>query len=229
MYRDRQNYVINSITRKIIYTPPKPKEVPILMKEFVRWINEKSEIHPVLKSGIMQFQLVHIHPFIDGNGRTSRLLCALYLYKSDYDFKQLFSISEYYDKDRANFYKAIQSVRNNNMDMTEWLEYFVKAFLSQMNEMMSVGKKVIRKDALIQNYNLSKRQAVIIEYIIENTVFIPKDFEKLCIKIGRAMRVPKSSITKRTLQRDLKAMIDKKVLKKKGATNQQFYVLRDNL
>ncbi len=199
------------------------------MKEFVKWINEKSNIHPVLKSGIIQFQLVHIHPFIDGNGRTSRLLCALYLYKSDYDFKKLFSISEYYDKNRASFYKAIQSVRNNNMDMTEWLEFFVKAFLSQMNEMMAIGKKVIRKDVLIQSYNLSKRQAVIIEYMIENQVLIPKDFEKLRVKIGRAMKIPKSSITRRTLQRDLKTMINKKILKKKGATNQQFYALRNSL
>ena len=116
---------------------------------------------------IIQFQFVHIHPFVDGNGRTSRLLCALYLYKSDYDFKKLFSISEYYDKDRRSFYQAIQSVRKNNMDMTCWLEYFVKGFLFQMREVMDQGKKVILKDTLVQDHNLSKRQAVILEHILE--------------------------------------------------------------
>ena len=147
--------------------PPKPKEVPGLMKDFVKWINEESEIHPVLKSGIIQFQFVHIHPFVDGNGRTSRLLCAAYLHKADYDFKRLFSISEYYDKDRSNFYKAIQSVRNNKMDMTSWLEYFVKGFWVQMNDIMTVGKRVILKDALTRDHNLSQRQAVVIEHILE--------------------------------------------------------------
>ena len=115
----------------------------------------------------------------------SRLLCAFYLYKSDYNFKKLFSISEYYDKNRKSFYDAIQSVRDKNMNMTGWLEYFVKGFLLQMNSVMDIGKKVIFKDALIQNYNLSQRQAVIIDYILKNERLVPKDFEKLCIKMER--------------------------------------------
>ena len=228
-YRNTQNYVGNAITKEIIYMPPKPKEVPELMKDFIEWINKESDIHPVIESGIIQFQFVHIHPFVDGNGRTSRLLCAFYLYKSDYDFKKLFSISKYYDKDRQKFYSAIQSVRDNNMDMTGWLEYFIKGLLFQMNSVMNIGKKVIFKDALIQNHNLSQRQAVIIEHILENEKLIPKDFEKLCIKIGKADKKTKNKvvpkITTRTVQRDLKDMIDKKLLKTEGATNQKSYYL----
>jgi len=67
----------------------------------------------------------HIHPFLDGNGRTSRLLSTLCLYRAGYDFKRLFTISEYYDRDRAAFYRAIQGVRERDMDMTGWLEYFL--------------------------------------------------------------------------------------------------------
>ena len=224
VYRDIQNYVGNSVTKEIIYMPPKPEDVPQLMKEFVKWINEESEIHPVLKSGIIQFQFVHIHPFVDGNGRTSRLLCALYLYKSDYDFKRLFSISEYYDKDRTRFYNAIQAIRENNMDMTVWLEYFVEGFLFQMNEVMTAGKKVIGKDALVEKYSLSDRQGVIIEHILENESLVPKDFDRLCVKMGRVDKSMKdkasSRITRRTLQRDLKDLMDKKIVVSKGATNQ---------
>jgi len=178
----------------------------------------------------MQFQFVHIHPFVDGKGRTSRLLCTAYLYKEDYDFKKLFSISQYYDRDRRKFYDAIQSVRNNNMDMTSWLEYFVKGFLLQMSEVMDAGKKVILKDALLQDHNLSKRQGVIVEYILEHGKLLPKDFGKLLAQIGRIEKSLKGKttdkITKRTLQRDLKDMIDKKILKSKGATNKKAYHLK---
>ena len=73
-YRRVQNYVVNSATREIIYTPPPPQDVPPLMAELVAWLNAESDVHPVLTSGLAQFQLVHIHPFVDGNGRTSRLL-----------------------------------------------------------------------------------------------------------------------------------------------------------
>jgi len=69
-YRKIQNYVVNSATGKTIYTPPPAQEVPILMAELVDWLNRERETHPVLVSGIAQFQLVHIHPFLDGNGRT---------------------------------------------------------------------------------------------------------------------------------------------------------------
>ncbi len=232
-YRNIQNYIGNAVTKQIIYIPPKPQEVPSLMKQFVQWINTESEIHPVLKSGIIQFQFVHIHPFVDGNGRTSRLLCTAYLYQKDYDFKKLFSISEYYDKNRQNFYKALQSVRNNNMDMTHWLEYFVKGFLFQMNEVMNIGKKVILKDTLIQDYNLSKRQEIIIEHIMGNGKLIPKDFEVLCSKMSRSGKagtkqtIPK--VTKRTMQRDLKDMLDKKIIEVEGKTNQKVYRLKKGL
>lgn len=65
-YRKIQNYVVNSLTREIIYTPPGPLEVPHLMREFVDWTNRVEDMSPVLTAGIAQFQFVHIHPFIDG-------------------------------------------------------------------------------------------------------------------------------------------------------------------
>ena len=124
-YRTVQNYVASSRTREIIYTPPPPQEVPPLMQELVAWLATASGIHPVLVAGIAQFQLVHIHPFVGGSGLSSRLLSTLCLYRAGYDFKRLFTLSEYYDRDRSAFYRAIQSVRAQGMDLTSWLEFFV--------------------------------------------------------------------------------------------------------
>jgi len=96
-YRKIQNYIVNSRTNEKTYTPPPPLDVPLLMTDFVSWLQRDTQIHPVLTAGIAQFQLVHIHPFVDGNGRTARLLSTLCLYRTGYDFKRLFTISEYYD------------------------------------------------------------------------------------------------------------------------------------
>jgi Fic family protein len=65
-YRTVQNFVANSRTREIIYTPPPPEDVAPLMRDLVDWLRTDSAIHPVLVAGIAQFQLVHIHPFLDG-------------------------------------------------------------------------------------------------------------------------------------------------------------------
>jgi len=133
-YRHVQNYVVNSATREVVYTPPPAHDVPILMQELVAWLNAPRDVHPVLASGVAQFQLVHIHPFLDGNGRTSRLLSTLCLYRAGYDFKRLFTISEYYDRDRPAFYRAIQGVRAQGMDLTGWLEFFTEGLAIQLDK-----------------------------------------------------------------------------------------------
>ena len=197
-YRRIQNYVINSSTRQVIYTPPSAADVPVMMSQLVRWLNEVQNIHPLMVSGIAQFQLVHIHPFLDGNGRTSRLLSTLYLYRAGYDFKRLFTISEYYDRDRPNFYKAIQSVRENNMDMTGWLDYFVTGLEIQMIEVRERGEQVIGRDILVQKNGLNGRQIKALDYLMQYGKLTIQNFESLCPEVNR-----------RSLQRDLKRMVEK--------------------
>lgn len=81
------------------------------MRELVQWLNETEDLSAILAAGIVQFQFVHIHPFIDGNGSAARLLSTLVLYKTGYDFKRLFTLSEFYDQNRTAYYQAIQTVR----------------------------------------------------------------------------------------------------------------------
>ena len=137
------------------------------MRELVNWLRTETSVHPVLVSGIAQFQLVHIHPFVDGNGRTSRLLSTLCLYRAGFDFKRLFTLSEFYDRDRAAFYRAIQSVREREMDVTPWLEFFVGGLATQLQEVKSRGERVIRTDLLEREHRLNPRQARAVEYLLE--------------------------------------------------------------
>ena len=205
-YRRIQNYVANSSTGEVIYTPPSAVEVPIMMSEMVKWLNGDLDIHPVLISGIAQFQLVHIHPFLDGNGRASRLLSTLCLYKAGYDFKRLFTISEYYDRDRPTFYKKIQSVRENDMDMTGWLDYFITGLETQMIEVKERGEQVIKRDVLVQKHGLNERQGKALGFLLQNGKLTIQDFESICPDVNR-----------RSLQRDLKGMLDKKLILEIGA------------
>jgi Fic family protein len=215
-YRKIQNYVINSVTGETVYTPPPAHDVPIMMAELVDWLNREQEVHPVLVSGIAQFQFVHAHPFLDGNGRTSRLLSTLCLYRAGYDFKRLFTISEYYDRDRPAFYRAIQSVREHAMDMTGWLEYFVEGLTSQLTEVRQRGEQAIRRDVLVREHGLSDRQAKAIGHILEHGSLTIQDFERLCPDVNR-----------RSLQRDLKKMVDIGLLVTEGETHHLLYRLAE--
>ena len=215
-YRTIQNYVANSKTKEFIYTPPPPYDVPVLMTELVNWLQSEQTIPPVLIAGIAQFQLVHIQPFVDGNGRTARLLSTLCLYRSGYDFKKLFTISEYYDRNRQDYYQALQSVRNNNMDMTSWLEYFCKALETQMHEIQLKGSQAMRLDVLVLEHKLSERQKQALEgLMIHEKEFNIQEYESLCPGINR-----------RSLQRDLADLIEKGIITQEGIKKAARYRLK---
>ncbi|HKY35607.1 MAG TPA: Fic family protein [Polyangiaceae bacterium] len=196
-WRTVQNYVANSATGAIIYTPPHAAEVPALMRELVEWLRNEEAVHPVLAAGIAQFRLVHIHPFVDGNGRTSRLLSTLCLYRAGYDFKRLFTISEYYDRDRAAFYAALQGVRLADMDLTGWLEFFVTGLSTQLQEVKAKGEWAIRADVVAARKKLNARQASLVAAFLERRQLALADCENLF-----------PDVIRRTLQRDLKQLVD---------------------
>lgn len=216
-YRKIQNYVINSQTGETVYTPPPAYDVPVMMEQLINWLNQVKEIHPVLISGIAQFQLVHIHPFLDGNGRVSRLLSTLCLYRDGYDLKRLFTLSEFYDRNRSAFYHALQSVRERGMDLTEWLEYFVVGLATQLSEVHKRVEKVIRTDVLIKKHRLTNRQEKALEYALEHGGLTIQQYESLCPELSR-----------RTLQRDLKSLLNKGLLISEGATSNLVYFMKEN-
>lgn len=206
-YRTIQNFVANSRTREVIYTPPSPAQVPPLMRELVEWLRADTDIHPVLVAGIAQFQLVHIHPFVDGNGRTSRLLSTLCLYRSGYDFKRLFTLSEFYDRDRSAFYAALQGVRERGMELTGWLDYFVHGLMQQLEEVKNRGAAVIRADVLAQAHALGPRQADVLAAIHDAGMLSLGELEPLVPQVSR-----------RSLQRDLRLLLDKGLIRDNGAS-----------
>lgn len=154
----------------------------------------------------MRSQLVHIHPFVDGNGRTSRLLSTLSLYRSGYDFKRLFTLSEFYDRDRGSFYAALQGVREQGMDLTGWLDYFAHGLMQQLEEVKNRGAAVIRADVVAKTHGLGARQAAVLAAIHEAGMLSLGELEPLFPEISR-----------RSLQRDLKLLLDEGLIRPTGA------------
>ena len=216
-YRTVQNFVASSKTRAIIYKPPPPSDVPALMRELVDWLRAETAVHPVLIAGIAQFQLVHVHPFLDGNGRTSRLLSTLCLYRAGYDFKRLFTLSEFYDRDRARFYRALQEVRERDLDLTGWLEYFVDGLATQLAEVKTLGEVAIRRDVLVRAHRLNARQGLAVEHLLKAGSLDIRTFEKLCAGFS-------PPVSRRTLQRDLAALETKGMLRHEGETTNLVYL-----
>src|SRR5690349_15510084 len=132
-YRDGQNVIKDSGAGTIVYMPPESKDVPGLMRNLVSWIKENETLPCPIVAGITHYQFATIHPYYDGNGRTSRLLTTLILHLGGYDLKGLYSLEEYYAKNLLGYYRAISVGPSHNYyfgraesDITTWVEYFTE-------------------------------------------------------------------------------------------------------
>ena len=170
VYRNRQVVIGSRLTGLVTFRPPDTKDVPVLMKGFVAWLNSRdaAETNPVLAAGIGHYEFVRIHPFIDGNGRTARSLASLILYLRGFDTKRFFALDDYYDSDRQSYYKALQSVDSKKVDVTEWLEYFTYGVALQIEKVkervLSLSNDLKRKE-LKGQVALTERQMKIVERI----------------------------------------------------------------
>jgi Fic family protein len=165
-YRDRQVYIGNSMTGEVRYTPPATSEVPSLVQAMVAWLesDEAKGLDPVVVAGIAHYELVRIHPFIDGNGRTARALASLILLERGFDIKRFFALDDYHDADRQDYYAALRTAEGG--DLTEWLDYFTDGVAVSVDavreKVMRLGSGKLRKDKSGQ-IALTERQMAIIE------------------------------------------------------------------
>lgn len=133
-YRDAQNAIYDSSDGALVYLPPEIKDVPIMMDDLVKWVQDNIKTLPTLiVAGLFHYQFVTIHPYFDGNGRTARLITSYIMRKFGYGLKGIYSLEEYYAKNLGDYYKALATHPHHNYyfgrneaDLTSWLEYFTR-------------------------------------------------------------------------------------------------------
>jgi len=222
-FRNRQVFVGKrvfdgtSFKEEVEYMPPKTDEVPELVKEFIDWLNQDKAwgINPVLLAGIMHYEIARIHPFIDGNGRTARLLATLILYLSGFDHRRIFALDDYYDRDRQSYYAALKTAQVNNGDITQWLEYFTTGVAYSVNEVkeavLKVGSK--KKNGQRVQVALTPKQMKIVEYINMNGKVTNKDLRGLF------------KISAQAVHKELAKLVELKVIKPVGEGRALRYIL----
>ncbi|MBI2021310.1 Fic family protein [Candidatus Daviesbacteria bacterium] len=226
-FRIRQVVIKNTKTGQISYTPPPAAEVPFLMEDLVNWINidETKDLHPVIKAGVIHYELSRIHPFVDGNGRTARSVATLVMFLDGYDIRKFFSFEEYFDENPMEYYLTLQAVSNqlvldnHERDLTPWLEYFVQGVAIELNRVKEQVKRISAdarvKDKLGEQVELNERQMLIMEYLHRHKRMQNRDFRKIF-----------PDYSDDTVLRELKFLKQKGLVKKLGGTKKAMYVLK---
>jgi len=118
------------------YIPPEYVDIPELLEELADYVNTTDD-HPLIVAAVVHYQLVTIHPFEDGNGRTARLLSGYILDINGYGFNGVGSLEEYFAYDVEEYYDSIQmglpalyySGRDNPPHPELWINYFLRMVL----------------------------------------------------------------------------------------------------
>jgi len=125
------------------FVPPVPEDVSGLMFELLEWWNTESPLlSPVLSSAIVHHRFETIHPFADGNGRTGRAMALWDLYRRGFDSHHIFSVDEFYWENRPRYYEALDGVRREGEDLTQWLEYCAEGLLLTLERVWTRVQKL---------------------------------------------------------------------------------------
>ena len=225
IFRDRQVFVGKRVfdgtqfKEVVEYMPPDTKDVPRLVEEFLSWLNSKEtkDINPVILAGIAHYEVARVHPFIDGNGRTARLLATLILYKSGFDHRRFFALDDYYDEDRPTYYAALKTVQENQGDLTMWLEYFTDGVLNSVNKVKEVIQRLglTHKVDESEQIELTQRQIKILEMIQEKGKATNRNLQAM-FKISR-----------QAILKEISKLIDAKIIELVGKGRGAHYRIRN--
>ena len=204
------------------YLPPEHFQVPLLMKEFVEWLKnpQPPNLSPILYTGIAHYQLVAIHPFEDGNGRTTRVLTTLMLIQHGYDMTSFFALESYYNRNRKAYYEALDSADKYRVkeqpDLTRWLEYYVRGMLIEAERAKSRIEEMLEKNkTLAGRIWLSDIQIKMLQLTSEKGSAKTADY------------LPRSNLSRKGTYNALAKLVELGLLKRTGVHKGSYYTITD--
>lgn len=203
------------------FKAPSASRVPKLLTDLLDWLKtaKKESIHPIVIAGIFHLEFVSIHPFTDGNGRVTRLLTQLLLYRLGWDFRKIIVLEDFYNQNRLAYYNALHAEEGKEYiqgrEFTNWLEYFTTGFLVE-------ARKVLEKIQSIGYGQVSNKA---------EQIFLDKDEIQMMDFLSTTGRITSDDVsdilnlTKRAAQLKLKKLIQNKLIKVEGSGPSTYYVL----
>lgn len=195
---------------KIHFEAPEATLVPFEMERFLKWFNEEHSIDLVIKSAIAHLWFVTIHPFQDGNGRIARSITDMLLTRADKSTQRFYSMSAQIRKERKDYYTILEATQKGDLNITEWIKWFLNCLLNALNETDNILIKVLNKADFWKkhtNTSINKRQNKVLNKLLDG--FEGKLTSSKYAKIAKC--------SKDTAVRDINKLINNGILQKEDA------------
>ena len=191
--------VYDGTNGEIDYIPPEYIDIPDLIDELVAYVNNTDD-HPLIVAAVVHYQLVTIHPFEDGNGRTARLLSGYILDREGYGFNGAGSLEEYFAYDSDEYYRSLQmglpplyySGRNDPPHPEIWINYFLRMMELYSAKVYEISRNAENEEVYAGLSYLSKKEKEFLCFLLENHLY-----EFTPLEVGKMLNVTNRTVINR--------------------------------
>lgn len=195
---------------KVHFQAPDSPLVEKEMNVFLDWFNNNVKTDLVIKAAIAHLWFVTIHPFDDGNGRITRALTDMLLSQSDKSNQRFYSMSAQIRIERKEYYEILEKTQKGNLDITEWIKWFLNCLINSLKSTDSVLVRVLFKADFWNKHSktlINVRQKKLLNKLLDG--FDGKLTSSKWAKIAKC--------SKDTAIRDINDLITKDILQKESA------------
>lgn len=216
-FRQQPIVVNDPKTGNLVFLPPDANEVEALMNDLITFINKnEGAIDPIILAGIFHKQMVIIHPFIDGNGRTTRLATKLLLAKMGLNTFNLFSFENYYNQNVTKYFQFVGEYGDyaeikDDINFSNWLEYFSEGVADELQRVM----KQLSTFSPSPETKLENHHQKILGYIRDHGYINDREYANL------------TNRAKATRTLDFQKLIKLGLIERKGKGRSTYYVLKE--
>ena len=204
----------NNVTGEIVYTPPQSKEeIMDYLQNLENYINQDSDIDPLIKLAIIHYQFESIHPFYDGNGRTGRIINILYLVLKEMLDTPILYLSKYIINNKKEYYNLFQSTRNTN-NFEDWIIYILKGIEQTAGETVNIINK-IRDEMYLMKQELRSKTKIYSKELLEAL------FYEFYTKIPYIAKI--LNVSEKTAQKYLDMLVDLNFLTSEKVGRERIY------
>lgn len=156
--------------QKVHFEAPPATSLPAEMKQFFLWFNTDQQDDPIIKAGLAHLWFVTLHPFDDGNGRIARAIGDMALARADGSSQRFYSLSAQIGRDRKNYYDLLEKTQKGELDVTQWLGWFLNSLLSAIQVAQADLSITLAKTNFWQHWSatpMNERQIKLLNQLLD--------------------------------------------------------------
>lgn len=163
-FRTSQNWIGGTRPDNARFVPPPPLEMQSALDHLEKFFHADDDLLDIIRAGIIHAQFETIHPFLDGNGRTGRMLITFYLWKTELLEKPILFLSSYFKKHQELYYEKLSGYHNGKIQ--EWVEFFIDGVIEIAEEAIVIVEKITElkeKDSMkIQSFGKRAAESAVL-------------------------------------------------------------------